>query len=434
MNRTILAIFNSWLDRKLPETIPRETNIDDYLTLEPRKIVVVTGFRRIGKTYLLLHALQKLLKDKSREEVVYLNFDDERIPNRTEFLTELLPVIRSSMDQDIELLVLDEIQDMPNWSKWIRRINDSEDIRLLITGSSSKVSSREIPTELRGRCLEVRLFPLSFREFLEFKELRINTKRVPYSEKESVKLNKALNEYLQFGGMPEVVLLPKERKYETLQEYYRTVVQRDIAERYNIKNDEGLKALLRLLLNSTQYSVNKLYNTMKSMNYHIGKTTLQNYISYIESSYFICSLQIFSPKVKDRLQHPRKVYIIDTGFINALSVRLSKNMGRLYENVVAVELMRRTSGAEWGLHYWKNGNGKEVDFVVVQGLAATQLIQVSYDVDDPNTKKRETRALVQAAKELGCSNLLIITKNEESIEKVNGHTITYVPLWKWLLE
>ncbi len=434
MKDTIKTILYSWLDRRIPNVIPRGISLDDYLHLEPRKIIVVTGFRRVGKTYLLYQLLCKILQDKNRKEIVYLNFDDERIPRKTEFLTDLIPTIKTTFSEDIKLLFLDEIQDMPDWSKWLRRIHDNEDVELFITGSSSKVSSREIPTELRGRCLEVNLFPLSFQEFLTFKGMVVNPEIVRYSEDEKVKVTRMLNEYLYYGGMPEVVLAAEERKFEMLQQYYSTVVRRDIAERFHVKNEEGLKAMLRLLLNSTRYSISKLYNTLKSLNYEIGKTTLLNYVGYVESSYFIHSLPIFSPKIKDQLQHPRKVYFIDNGFINALSIKLSKNTGRLYENTVAIELLRRTSGIDQDLYYWKERRGKEVDFVLKEGLRVKQLIQVSYDISDPDTKNRETRSLVKAGKELDCDDLLVITGDYEGNEEINGKQIEFIPLWKWLLE
>ena len=433
MNSTIKKIIYSWIDKKIPEVIPRETDLEGYLHLEPGKIIVITGFRRVGKTFLLYQLLNRVLEEMDREEAVYVNFDDERIPLRTEFLTELLPTLKRSFSEKCGLLFLDEIQDMPDWSKWLRRIHDNEELEIFVTGSSSKVSSREIPTELRGRCLEVNLYPLSFKEFLTFKGVDVNIDTVPYSEGEKIKTWRMLDEYLDYGGMPEVVLSGEERKYEILQQYYGTVVARDIVERYNINNEEGLKALLRLLLNSTQYSVSKLYATLKSMNYRIGKTTLLNYLAYIESSYFTHSIKIFSPKVKDQLQYPRKLYFIDNGFINAISIRLSKNTGRLYENAVAMELLRRSAGKDIDIHYWRDASGKEVDFVVKEGLGIKKLIQVCCDISDLDTKKRETRSLVRASEELKCDDLLIITGDHEGKEDIGGKKISFVPLWKWLL-
>lgn len=433
MEETIKTVLYSWTDRKFPDIIPREVDLGSYLDLKPRKLIVVTGFRRIGKTYLLFQLQNELLRKRDKEQIIYINFDDERIPERTEFLTKLLPTIRQTFSKEPEFIFLDEIQNMPNWSRWLRRIYDSEGLKIFVTGSSSKVSSREIPTELRGRCLEIKVFPLSFGEFLGFRETDINIKAVKYSEKEMTKLVKMLDEFIYYGGMPEVVLASEEKKFELLQQYYGTVVSRDIIERFRVKNEVGLKTMLKLLLNSTQYSISRMYDTLKSLNYSIGKTTLLNYMNYVESSYFIHSLPIFSPKVKDQLQYPRKVYFIDNGFINALSTKLSKNMGRLYENVVAIELLRRYSKKEVELYYWKDRRGKEVDFVIKDGLKIKQLIQVCYDMDDYDTKKREIDALLKSSNELKCKDLLVITRDGEGIEEHKNRKIKIIPLWKWLL-
>ncbi len=432
MKEIIKTILYEWQERKLPVIIPREIELEKYLGLKVPKIIVVTGFRRTGKTYLVFNLIKNLLKKKNREEVIYINFEDERIPNKIEILTDLLPTIKEIFQHPPKIIFLDEIQNISDWSKWVRRIYDKEKIKIFITGSSSKMSSREIPTELRGRCLEVKVFPLSFREFLIFKKININFSSIPYSENEKIKLNKALNEYLLYGGMPEVVLSEKEKKFEILQQYYKTVIRRDIIERFKIKNEEGLKSLLLLLLNSTSYSISKLYNTLKSLNYKIGKTTLCRYVSYIENSYFSESVPIFSYKIKDQLQYPRKVYFVDNGFINALSTKFSKNLGRLYENLVFNELKRRVD-SDTGIFYWKDGRGKEVDFVIKEGLKIKKLIQVSYNLDSFETKQREMKNLLKASKELKCKELLIITEDYEKEEKIGGQKIIYQPLWKWLL-
>ncbi len=433
MDRTIRTIYGAWVDRKLPEVIPRDTDLKKYLDIRPRKVIVVTGFRRTGKTYLLYHLMNGLLEEHDRRELVHINFDDERIPPRTEFLSELLPSLKLLADHPMKYLFLDEIQDIPGWSKWLRRVHDSEPFEMFVTGSSSKVSSREIPTELRGRCLELRLYPLSFGEFLRFKDTGVRHDLLGVSPDERIKVRRMLSEYLLYGGMPEVVITPKERRFELLQQYFATVVARDITERHGVKNEEGLKALLRLLLNSTQYTITKLHNTLKSQGYGMGKNTIMHYLDHVEGSYFTHSLKILSAKVKDQMQYPRKVYFIDNGFINALSVRWSDNMGRLFENAVAVELLRRRDG-ETELHYWRDQRQKEVDFVVKRGTRVEELIQVSYDLTDPETKKREINSLVKAAGELGCDELLVVTDELELVEVHKGRTINFVPLWRWLLE
>ncbi len=432
MDNTIRTILYSWKDKKIPEIIPRDVKIEEYLNMTPRKIVAITGFRRVGKTYILYSLIKKLLEEYSREEVIYINFDDERIPESTEFLTNLLPTIKETFSEP-KYLLLDEIQNMPNWSKWLRRIYDNENVNIFITGSSSKVSSRELPTELRGRSLEIKVYPLSFKEFLRFKSIDVNYKDAEYSESTRAVILKALDEYLSYGGMPEVVLADESKKFEILQDYFRTVLSRDIIERFNVGNEEGIKALLKLLLNSTNYSISKLYNTLKSMGHHIGKTTVLNYLGHIESSYFIHSVPIFSYKIKDQMQYPRKVYIIDNGFISSISTKFSKDMGRLYENMVAVELLRRGSKDNFDVFYWKDQRGKEVDFVIRKDLKIEQLIQVSYDVSDYDTKKREVTALIKASDALNCENLLIINSSYDAVEEIKGKKIVFVPLWKWLL-
>ncbi len=433
MEKILKTIFYEWKERKLPEIIRREKDLKEYLRVKPQKIIAITGFRRIGKTYLILQLIKELLEKKDREGVVYVNFEDERIPLRTEILTDLLPTIKQTFQKLPEILFLDEIQEIPGWSKWMRRIYDEERIKIFVTGSSSKMSSREIPTELRGRCLEIKVSPLSFKEFLKFKSIKINFEAASYSENEKAKVSKALEEYLLYGGMPEVVLTSAERKIEILQGYYRTVIRRDISQRFKIKNEEGLKALLLLILNSTSYSITKLYNTLKSLNYKIGKTTLLNYLSYIENSYFMESVFIFSYKIKDQLQYPRKIYFIDNGFITALSTKFSKDFGRLYENLVFQELKRRAD-YQTEIFYWKNRAGREVDFVLREQSKITRLIQVCYDINDPVTRDREIKALLMASKELKCDDLMIINQDIDRAEKIKMKEIKFIPLWRWLME
>jgi len=435
MIEIIRTILSEWKDRELPEVIARSVDLVNYSTMEPGKIIAVTGFRRTGKTYLAYILIKSLLKEKSREKVVYVNFEDERIPLESAFLTSLLPTIKKTHTEQLEFLFLDEIQNVPNWSRWLRRVYDTEKAKFFVTGSSSKMSSREIPTELRGRFLEVTIFPLSFKEFLRFKAIAINEAAVEYVEDEKAKLMRALGEYLEFGGMPEVVLASRGKKADIIHSYYNTVVRRDMIERFKIRNEESLKALLRLLLNSTSYTISKLYNNLKSLNFEVGKGTIQSYLSYIEDSYFIYSLPIFSFKIKNQLQYARKVYFIDTSFLNLLSTRFTKNRGRLYENLVFIELKRRQANdPNLELYYWQSQQKEEVDFVLKHGLKVKQLIQVCYDINDYDTKKRETKALLKASKELKCDNLFVITEDYEAVEELNGKRVVYIPLWRWILQ
>ena len=434
MNQIIKTILAEWKSKTIPLIIPRDINIQEYLNMKVNKILVLNGFRRVGKTYILYGLADELLQSNSREEVVQINFEDERIPLKTEFLSSLLPTAEEIFDKKIKYLFLDELHNLPNWSKWLRRTYDNQDIKIFVSGSSSRMSEEEIPTELRGRFLEIKVFPLSFKEFLKFKRLSFDFKILDYSEKEKSVMLKALREYIIHGGLPEVVLEDQNKKLELAQSYYSTVIKRDIVERYNLKNEESLKALLKLLLDSKEYSISKTYNTLKSSGYEVGKSTVQKYISYIENSYFAFSLPIFSYKIKDQMQYPKKIYFIDNVFINSISTKFGDNFGRLYENIVAVELKRQKKES----YYWKNTEKEEVDFVIKEGTQVKQLIQVCYDISDQDTKKRELRALLKASKDLKCNNLLIINTDNSGVEEVEWfgikRKVKFIPLWKWLLE
>ncbi|MDD5371106.1 MAG: ATP-binding protein, partial [Anaerolineaceae bacterium] len=253
-----------------------------------KNATVITGFRRVGKTYLLYEIIEKLLASHSRDEVVYINFEDERILKpTTDLLTDLIPEILAVYGKKPQFLFLDELQIIPNWSKWVRRILDSESVQIFITGSTAKMSSAELPTELRGRSWEVRVSPLTFKEFLRFKDVNLDFEKLAYVKDEVARFRFLFDEYLTYGGLPAVVLTSPEKKQELLQSYFQTVVQRDIAERHKIDNDAALRTLLKLLLNSSTITISKLTNTLKSMGIPVGKSTIDNYLLYIESSYFM---------------------------------------------------------------------------------------------------------------------------------------------------
>ena len=415
MNNLLRTLLYEWKDRKLPQIIRRDKVLDTSLQPGTNNATVITGFRRVGKTYLLFEAIDKLLETYSREEVVYLNFEDERITQpSTDLLTNLISEIQATYGKKPKFIFLDELQLVPNWSKWVRRILDTESIQLFITGSSSKMSSSELPTELRGRAWEIKVNPLTFREFLRFKNSDLDFDKTALIKEEMARFRFLLDEYLVYGGLPAVVLTTQERKQELLQSYFQTVVQLEIAERYRVDNDVLLRTLLKLLLNSTYVTISKLSNTLKSMGLKSGKTTISNYLSYIESAYFMNELYIYNPSMINQLQYPRKVYFIDTGFITALSTKFSKNMGRLFENLVFQKLIKENET----IHYYKDKKGNEVDFTILVNGEVTALYQVCYDVSDEETLKREIRSLISAGKILNCTNLNLLTLLKSDIDKI----------------
>ena len=399
----------------MPLVIGRDTHLDVFPQEGTKMATVITGFRRVGKTYMLYGAIEKLLETHSREEVVYINFEDERIINpTTDILTDLIPEIQAVYGKKPRYLFLDELQTIPNWSKWIRRILDSESIQIFITGSSSKMSSAELPTELRGRAWEIKVYPLTFREFLSFKKTAIDFEKLAFVKDEAARFHFLFDEYLIFGGLPAVVLIPQERKLELLQSYFQTVVQKDIAERYKIDNDAALKTLLKLLLNSTYITISKLHNSLKSLSIPVGKSTIDNYLSYIESSYFMNELYIHNPAVINQLQYPRKVYFVDTGFVTALSTKFSKNMGRLFENLIFHLLTQKNET----VYYYKDDKDNEVDFAILEDGKTTALYQVCFDLTDEETQSREVKSLIKAGKVLNCKNLNLISIEKPDIYKL----------------
>lgn len=358
MKQVLREIIKEWRERELPQVISRSITLKDYTPEKLKKVISVVGFRRVGKTYLLLDFIQA----KGKNNCIYINFEDERLPEDSKVLTYLAEVIREFADDKELMLFLDEIQNIPLWSKWTRRMLDTYKYSIFISGSSSKLSSQEISTELRGRSVSVELYPLSFKEFLSFKNQNIE----PISES---RLLSFLREYLEYGGFPEIVLTEKGKKYFLIEEYFQAFLMRDIFERYKIRQKHVLKEIIRLLLNSTYFTISKIANTLKSAGFKIGKSTVANYIYYLKEALFIYPTEIFSYKVKSQIQCPKKIYFVDTFFINRFSTKFSHNLGRLMENCVAIELLRRKfKNPFMEIYYWKDYREREVDFVVLSYL------------------------------------------------------------------
>ena len=411
MNTLLRTLLLDWRDQKLPTTLKRDIQLDLTPQKGVRNATVITGFRRVGKTYLVYEAIERLLQTHKREDILYLNFEDERITNPSiDLLTDLLPEAQAVFGRKPKYLFLDELQLIPDWSKWVRRMLDTEEMEIFITGSSSKMSSYELPTEMRGRSWEVKVFPLSMEEFLRFKHETIDIQNLAYRPGEQARFAYLFTQYLTFGGLPAVVLTEEAKKQELLQSYFQTVVQKEIGEREKIENAVAMRTLLKLLLNSSYITISKLHNNLKSMNIPVGKTTVDNYMTYIENSYFMKELYIFNPSMINQLQYPRKVYFVDTGFMTALSTKFSTNMGRLFENAVYNKLSRQHET----MYYYKDENENEVDFAILEEGKTSALYQVCYDLTDEETRNREVKSLLKAGKTLNCSTLRLVTlsKNE----------------------
>ncbi|MDP1743878.1 MAG: ATP-binding protein [Candidatus Amesbacteria bacterium] len=416
MKQLLKSIVLDWWNNPLPIIIPREQSLLEYINLPIRKAICVTGFRRVGKTYLLYDLASKL----GKENCVYINFEDERLPRTTDVLTQLLEVVTELMGNKGVILLMDEIQNIPKWSLWARRVLDSTPHQLFISGSSSQISSSELPTEMRGRSLSVHVSPLSLVEFFKFKNFDPISQTHPH-------ILHYIQEYLTYGGFPEVILADEGKKPLILDEYFQTFMLRDLVERYHLRNVLGLKLFLKLLIDSPYFTLSKMANNIKSQGLEISKPTLSRYLEYFKSSYFVSPLYLHTASLKNRYQAAQKPYFVDSGFVSRLSAKFSLNQGRLLEQLVYHKL---ASGDN--VYYWQDYSKHEVDFVVRNKESVTHLVQACHVSEGEIIPEREIPSLIKAAKEFYCHKLTLVTWDMEQTLKVSGETIEAIPLWKFL--
>lgn len=380
---------------------------------------------RKGKTYYFYQLI-----GKNKEKSLYLNFEDTRLLDvKFKEIRELLRLYSEITETKPYYIFFDEVQNIKGWELSLRELLDTNRYILFVTGSSSKLLSREIATSLRGRTLTYTLLPFSFSEYLNARNISFRF----LSKDDEVDLRKTLREYLVFGGFPDVVL-EKERE-RIIKEFYELILFRDIVERHSLRNISLARFLLSFLVQnfSKEVSVNKISNFFKSQGRRFGKNTLYDYIDKLSDSIAIFFLNRYSEKVYIRESWPKKVYLCDTG-INRV-VRFSEDLGKLMENAVFLELLRRINTQPFvEIYYLKMQNGMEVDFVIKEGTNVRELIQVCYTIDDFETRQRELKGLIKASNELHCEDLLIITWDYEKEEVFKGKRIRLIPLWKWLID
>ncbi len=415
--------------KPLPELIERELELN-----ESKKIKSIIGPRRAGKTYFMYQKIKELIKTGKKENVLYLNFEDPRLIDVN--FKEIREIIKlhwqlypSSTKEELYIFI-DEPQNIINWEIAIRALHD-EGFDIFLSGSSSKLLSKEISTSLRGRTFSYTLLPFSFREFLKMKDITFDISKLGSKEK-SILLS-LLDEYLEFGGFPEIVIEKNnDNKIKIINEYFNSIVYRDIVERYKIKNTQLIKWIIKVLSTSfsKEFSVHKVYLTLKSKGIKLSKNTLYSYLSMLEDSLFVFFVAKIDRSIRKKEFSINKAYLCDISFTKLSEV--TKDKGNKIENVVFLELERRKNSLT-NIFYWKSIQQEEVDFVIRTGAKIEHLIQVCYDINDIDVKKRELRALLKASKEMRCNNLLVITNDYEAEEKAKGKRIKFIPLWKWLL-
>ncbi len=421
-------IIVSFQNSPLPFFYKRELKIP----FNSGKIISIIGPRRSGKTYFLFQIIADLRNKNLGDKIIYINFEDERIKLSSENLqfiieayTELYPDVAP---KDLWFF-FDEIQNVSGWDKFVRRVFDNYSKNIFLTGSNSKLLSKEISTSLRGRTVSYELFPLSFKEFLIFNNFSIDDKDF-YDPRTKAKIKKLFTKYLIFGGFPELVAIKDEKlKIKVLQEYFNVMLYRDLIEKYDIKNTIVLKYFLKRIIETIgkPLSVNKIYNELKSQGYKIGKMMLYEFLDMAESSYFILLSKKYSFSVLKTEFSQKKAYIIDNGMVNAMTFSFKNNFGKLLENLVARELIN--NGNE--LFYYKNAT--ESDFIFIKENSFIP-IQVSLDLSNMKTKAREIKVFKELKRKLGIKKGYIITLDQADEIEFEGVNIKVVPAFNFLMK
>ena len=389
------------------------TYVQQFL-LHPN-ILAIIGVRRCGKSL-----FSYFLGKQQQEPMGYINFDDERlVAVKTEDLDKVLQAFYE-LYGNVTFVILDEIQNVQGWELFANRLRRTK--KVIITGSNSKLLSGELATHLTGRYIDFTLFPFSFQELLDFHPNL-------YLTEDRAKLNQKLSSYTAGSGFPEFRQFGSTMVVSILSD----IISKDCIRRYDIRNETTFRELAQYLVSNfaAEMTYSKLGKVFGIKDVH----TVKNYVNYLREAFVIIILERYSPKLKQQFIAPKKVYAIDQGFCNFVAFSVSPNKGKIIENIVAVELLRRKSvHPEMNIYYWKNVRQQEVDFVVKEGPTVKQLIQVCFDINNEETKQREVESLVAASIELKCRDLLLITREYEATEKVAGKKIIFIPLWKWLLE
>ena len=394
---------------------------EDLFEVDSPLAQVVIGVRRSGKSTICHKVLlQQHIK------YAYANLDDDRLFDfQTSDLNTLLSCIYQLYGQDINYILLDEIQNVEGWHLFVNRLLRTG-FHVFVTGSNAKLLSSELATHLTGRYNEIRLFPFSFAEYCDYKQ--IDTHGLTTKAKAIVKI--AFADFLANGGFPELMHIRNKRTY--VQGLIDTVISKDIKQRYRLRNIEALHLIANHLINNACQEIN--FDELAEL-FGLGSAvTAKKYVGYLTQAFLIIQMHKFSFKSRVRLR-VSKGYVVDTGIIaNRDDALLPENVGWRLENVVYIELLRRAAPLFHDIYYYKpTSRSKEVDFVVCEQGRVIELVQVAYDIESPKTFKRETDALIQAADKLHCSNLTLVALTDTRNETIQSHTIHIHSAIEWLL-
>ena len=394
--------------------LTRRSNQDTEMLLSSRLIKLITGPRRVGKS------TQALLMLRNRN-FAYLNFDSQQLLDAWD--ADLVMRMLDDVYPGYEYLLLDEVQNLDAWDLWVSELYRLGK-NLVITGSNAKMLSSEMATALTGKYLKVEMLPFSLEEFFDWNKLDLSM----LSPEQQTDASALMDDYLRNGGYPEVVA-SRQLTRSYLDTLFDSIVWKDVAKRHNVRNVTDLNDLALYLVSNfcNPVSANELTEELgfSSVN------TTKKYVDYLHEPYLFYYLPRYNNKLKLMKKAPRKVYVVDNGFVAAKAFSLSDNLGRLLENQVFVELLRCGYDTDKTMFYYRSRNDKEVDFVLRKGTHIDRLVQVCYDMSNAKTEKREVDSLLECSAELNCSNLVIVTNDEERVIEKDDYRIDVVPVAKW---
>jgi hypothetical protein len=402
----------------------------------PRKVHAVTGMRRAGKTTFLRQLVAESRRGVTPERALYLSFDDDRLADiAADQLSALLEEFYRRHPQlrrrTMVAWFFDEIQLVSGWERFVRRVLDSENVQVVVSGSSARMLSREVHTSLRGRGIETTIRPFSFREFLRHRgeEPRAEPRRWTADERSLVE--KRFGEYLVEGGFPEAQGLTRALRVELLQGYVDAVLFRDVLERYGVSQVSALRWIVRHCLRNPagNMSVHRLFLDLKAQGHAVSKDSVHALLGHLVDAYLLQAVPLHTASERQRNSNPRKIYPADPGLIHAFDASGRTNTGRALETAVFNELQRRLVEAA----YVRTAEGFEVDFLASYRDGRRELLQVCADPSTPDAREREMRALVDAAKSWSKLPATLLVLTQEQVIALAGSGLRVVPAYEWML-
>jgi len=454
MIETLKSLILDYQEARLETGVPRRLHVESV----HGKATVYIGVRRSGKSTFMFQSIQRLLDaGVPRQNLLYLNFFDDRLHILRQDDLGLVAEAYYSLYPDKKgtetvYCFFDEIQAVPGWEPFIDRMMRTEKCEVVLTGSSARMLSKEVATQMRGRALSWEMFPFSFQEFLDCRGIESDA---PFSTKRRLQIQKAFEEYWTIGGFPEVVAqlprwdgtfqfgdpdlrygvpiaMPENLRVKTHQEYLQAILFRDLVERHDISHPKAVSDLAHWLIDNTAstYSVRRLTRYLKNLGHHAPYPAVSDYVQWFEDAYFLFSVPIFDASLARRNANPKKIYCVDHAWVVSVSSGILVNSGHLLENLVFTTLRRHHPE----VFYYKTSGDREVDFAVPLRGRSRLLIQVSESLADPRSRARETTALVEAMEEQGAKAALLVTRHEQRRIETKSGVIHVVPAWRFLLD